>query len=144
MGDGGLSACGQPGEVNGTVMGHSIAPVMRAQQLALPHVDAVFLHLDELGGACGTFNTTGQHLVLAFCAAPAVGTYPIAATGPGTCPSNNAGGFIEENEGQDIATGIDGSITILSVTSKCVIGSFSIDYANAEQLTGSFNAQICE
>jgi hypothetical protein len=136
-----VNACGAPGAVNGMVMGQSISPVMRAFQLTTSQ--GVVIVLDEVGGTCGTATTTGEHLALIFCAAPAVGAHSVATEQGFMCPGNNAFGLVEQNGSHDFAESIGGSVTISSVSSACVNGTFTIDYANAEKLTGSFNAQIC-
>lgn len=135
------ASCGTPGTVTGTVMGEMIAPVMRAQQLTLQQ--GVVILLDEVAGACNQNSTTGEHLVLIFCAAPTAGTYPVVGEQVFMCPGNNSFGLVEQNGSQDFAESVGGTVTISAVTSSCVTGTFTINYPNAEQLTGSFNAEIC-
>jgi len=136
-----MNACGTPGVVNGTVMGVAIAPVVRAQQRTIG-TSGVVIVLDEVPGACGVNSTTGEHLVLGFCTAPMPGTYP-AVDNSFSCPSNNTFGLVEHNGGMDLAFTTGGSVTIATATATCVTGSFTLDYANSEQLAGSFNAEIC-
>lgn len=137
-----VNACGTPGVVNGTVMGVAIAPVVRAQRRTIG-TSGVVIVLDEVAGGCGMNSTTGEHLVLGFCATPMPGTYPAVDNNTFSCPSSNTFGLVEQGGGMDLAFTTGGSVTITTATTTCVTGSFTFDYANSEQLIGSFNAEIC-
>lgn len=136
--------CGASGNatVNGMVMGVTIAPVVRAYEVSAGNQGTAIV-LDEVAGSCGQLPTSGEHLALLFCAPPPAGTYPVVGEQAFMCPSNNAFGLVEQNGSMDYAESVGGTITITGRSSTCVSGMFSINYMNAEQLSGSFNAVIC-
>ena len=144
------SDCGTEGNgtVTGSVGGAQITPVVRANQVTVPGA-GVAIVLDEVGGACGVPGDTGEHLVLIFCAAPAVGSHSVVSEQQFMCPGAGASSIVEQNGGMDFAEATGGSIEIASADGSCTTGSYSINYIPAggggasEQLTGTFSAIVC-
>lgn len=142
-------ACGTAGSgtVNGMIGGVAVSPVVRAAQVTIPG-SGVAIILDEVAGACGQPATTGEHLVLGFCAAPTAMTYPAVGEQQFDCPGANAFGLVEQNGTSDFAESLSGTITIISATSTCVTGTFDISLQPAgagapASLTGAFSAVVC-
>ena len=139
--------CGSEGNgtVAGSVSGAQITPVVRANQVALPGA-GVAIVLDEISGSCGMPGTTGEHLVLLFCAAPAPGTIAVVGEQQFSCPGLDAASIVEQNGGMDLAEATGGSVQITATDGTCTSGSYTLDFAapgGSEQLTGTFNAIVC-
>ncbi len=138
------TTCAAPGEatVTGSVMGVEVAPVMRAFQSEL--FTGVFgIVMDEqLGAACDSVSTAGEHLALLFCAEPVEGTHNVVGDTSFDCPNDNVFGLLERGGGMDVARATTGTVTVTGTSGGCAIGSFSIDFGG-ESLTGTFNAVVC-
>jgi hypothetical protein len=97
--------------------------------------------IDEAAGACGEPSTSGEHLVLFFCDAPAPGTYPIVGAGTFACPGSNAAALVEEGGGADVAGASGGSVQIDSA-GPCTVGSFTAGFGPFT-ISGTFGAITC-
>lgn len=138
------TTCSAPGDatVTGTVMGVEVAPVMRAYQSELFTGVFGIVMDEELGAACDSVSTTGEHLALLFCAEPAEGTYAVVGDTSFDCPNENVFGLLERGGGMDVAKATTGSVTVTGTSGGCAIGTFSIQFG-AESLSGTFNAVVC-
>jgi hypothetical protein len=138
------TTCSAPGEatVTGTVMSVQVAPVVRAYQSELFTGVFGIVMDEELGAACDSVSTTGEHLALLFCGAPTEGTHAVVGDSSFDCPNDNVFGLLERGGGMDVAKATTGTVNITGTSGGCAIGSFSIDFGG-ESLTGTFNAVVC-
>jgi hypothetical protein len=124
------------GNVEGTVTGTAITPVMRA---TLFHTAMWTIVLDEIDHpVCGDPPTTGEQLILLFCRRPTPGTFTV--DGDGGCPGTTTSVLLMR-DGTVFEEADSGTITITGNT-DCVAGSFSATFGD-EQLTGTFDAVSC-
>ena len=146
-GPSGVCAINGSAQITGTVGGVQINPVMRAHQFLLGGEGTVIV-FDEDVAACGQPGQTGEHLIVAFCDPPAVGTFVIGAGDSFSCPGSTQAALIESTANGDLALSTGGTITITQTDGACTSGTFSIDLVpNAGgatgTLTGSFDAVVC-
>lgn len=128
------------GTANGTVMGIQVSPVVRANYVVAGGAAAVVL--DEGPGQCGVPNNAGEHLVLLWCAPPTPGTSTIVAEQDWGCPGPDSAGLIEQNGGTDFAEATGGSLTVNTIDSMCVTGSYTVMFGG-DTMMGSFDATVC-
>jgi hypothetical protein len=142
--DGSGATCSAPGTatVTGSVMGVEVAPVMRAYQSELFTGVFGIVMDEELGAACDSVSTTGEHLALLFCALPEEKTYNVVGDTSFDCPNDNVFGILERGGGMDVAKATSGTATVTGASAGCAIGTFSIDFGG-ESLSGTFNAVVC-
>lgn len=131
--------CDPPGtgQVDGSVTGLAIAPVVRVEYLRFPHASRVLL--DEAPGECGLEGASGERLLLGWVPGPPeVGEVPVGSSFPDPVVLGElaaAGGAGSQ--------AIDGTVAVTSVGEACVVGSFSLEFLDGETLSGGFAARVC-
>jgi hypothetical protein len=147
-----LAACGDDGlDANsckpdgfsdglGTVQGELLGPWVRAAQFPVGTMQAIAF--DEVAGACGEVVPTGKHLVILMCEPPEEQNYRIVPRHAFRCPGAEAFAVIERDGGTDIASSLDGLLTIDSAEG-CVRGSYAITLDTIDDIEGSFDALVC-
>lgn len=139
-----LACSNDTGSVDGTIAGEAIDPIASTWYRALSPSYHVII-LDEKPTQCGFTAGSGEHVGLAFCAAPVPGQYQMATQSFPTmpCPGEMiAISFVEDGGGGDLAVSVSGTVTI-AAADDCISGSFDITYDTGDTLTGSFSAAVC-
>jgi len=149
-----IAACGGDGDdsdvcvpdgnaqVSGEVMGRRYDGRHRARQVvtadSTPAGNAIGIVIDP-DGTC-TSAPPADSLLVEFCVAPTVGSYPIQGTL--ACPGNSAIVISQNATGNGEVEATSGSLEIESVTASCVRGSYMAMFG-AEPQTVLFDATIC-
>lgn len=134
------------GNVNGTIAGQTVAPVMATwYDEVMP--DAFALVVSELPGTCQVGGAgSGESLAILFCADVTVGTYNIVdeQSFPDiACPGQMVTyAIVEDETGSDLDETVAGSVTIDGIT-PCISGAFDLTFDQGDTLTGAFEAAIC-
>lgn len=134
------------GEVNGSVHGRTMSGVGSAFYIDLD--DGLFaIVLGEGDKSCDPEAETGKIVGFPMCGPATPGDYAITDDveldvdcGAGV---RLAEALFEESDGEDIDEGDSGTLTIETITATSVAGRFRAGFG-AEQLTGRFNAVVCD